>query len=151
MNSALEALHGVKVLPSELRMPFHDDPLFHQNDSSLIEEPSESSSKLDVVLVSMNSARIALDPDDHSAWTDYALKTNAPNRNFGVLLTVEFKRNKPTMTGPPPEYKHKAMESIEPRSLDFPGHSAIQSGLYATESSMVPIIIAPIGPQTIGR
>ena len=121
MNSALEALRGVKGLPSELRMASHDDPLFHQNDSSLIgtHNEMESFSKPDVVLVSISSARVAFDPDDNSSWTDYAFKTNAPNRNFGwndVLLTVEFKHTKPVMMGPPPEYKYKAMESIAPQS-----------------------------------
>jgi hypothetical protein len=123
MNTAFEALRGVKGLPSELRMASHDVPLFHQNYPSLIEATHhglESFSKPDVVLVSMNSARIAFDPDDHSAWSDYAFKTNAPNCNFGwndVLLTVEIKCKKPTLTGLPPKYKHKAMESIEPHSL----------------------------------
>jgi hypothetical protein len=139
MNSALEALRGVKGLPSELRMASHDDPLFHQNDPSLIEgthKEQEWFSKPDVVLVPISSARGAFDLDDHSAWSDHAFKTNAPNRNFGwndILLTVEFRHNKPTMMKPPPEYKHKAMDSIEPQSLHSSGHSAIQSGLYAAE------------------
>ena len=30
MNTAFEALRGVKGLPSELRMASKDDPLFHQ-------------------------------------------------------------------------------------------------------------------------
>jgi hypothetical protein len=104
-------------------MASRNDPLFHQNDPSFIKgthNEQESFSRPDVVLVSASSARIAFDPDDHSAWTDHAFKTNAPNHNFGwndVLLTVELKSNKPTMTGPPPEYKHKAMELIEPRSF----------------------------------
>src|SRR5277367_6238738 len=118
MNSAFEALRGVKGLPSELRMASHDDPLFHQNGPKPIKgihSELKSSRKPDVVLVSTNSARIAFDPDDHSDWTDYAFNTNAPNRNFGwsdILLTVEFKHTKPKMMGPPPEYKYKAMESI---------------------------------------
>src|SRR5277367_6218411 len=124
MNSAFEALRGVKGLPSELRMASHDDPLFHQNGPKPIKgihNELKSSRNPDVVLVSTNSARIAFDPDDHSDWIDYAFNTNAPNRNFGwndVLLTVELKRNKPTITGPPPKYKCKAIELIEPQSLN---------------------------------
>jgi hypothetical protein len=122
MNSAFEALRGVKDLPLELRTASNDDPLFHQNDPKPIKgihNELKSSRKPDVVLVSMDSVRIAFDPDDHSDWTDYAFKTNAPNRNFGwndVLLTVEFKHTKPVMMGPPPEYKYMAMESIAPQS-----------------------------------
>jgi hypothetical protein len=134
MNSAFEALRRVKDLPSELRTASIDHPLFHQNDPSLINETDneqESISKPHVVLVSMHSA--ALDLDDHAVWSDYAFKTN---HNLGwddILLPVGFKHNKPTMMKPPPEYKHKAMESIEPRSLLSPDHLAIQSGLYAAE------------------
>ena len=136
MNSAFEALRGVKGLPSALRTASNDHPLFHQNDPSLINETDneqESISKPDVVLVSMHSARIAFDLDDHAVWSNYVFKTN---QNFGwddILLPVGFKHNKPTMMKPPPEYKHKAMESIEPRSLLSPDHLAIQSGLYAAE------------------
>jgi hypothetical protein len=120
MNSAFEALRGVKGLPSELRAASDDDPLFHQNDLMTIKGTQESSGKPNVVLVSTRSARIAFDQNDHSVWSDYAFKTNPPNCNFGwedILLTVEFKNDKLVVTKPPPEYKYKAMGSIEPQSL----------------------------------
>jgi hypothetical protein len=56
VNSAFEALRGVKGLPSELRKASDDDPLFHQNDPMAIKgihNEKESFRKPDVVLVSM--------------------------------------------------------------------------------------------------
>jgi hypothetical protein len=137
MNSAFEALRGVKGLPSELRMASRDDPLFHLNDPCLIKgihNELDLLCKPGVVLVSMSSARIAFDPDDNSAWSDYAFKTNAPNRNFrwnDILLTVDIKGSKPITTGPPLKYKRKAMESIEPQSL----HSIIEQDEFSESES----------------
>ena len=125
MNSAFEALRGVKGLPSELRMASHDDPLFHQNDPMPIKgthNERESSRKPDVVLVSMRSASSAFGSDDYD-WIDYAFNfgIDKPKNNFGwgdILLTVEFKRKDSTLTLPPPEYNDKDMvKLIVPQSL----------------------------------
>jgi hypothetical protein len=120
MYKAFQALREVKDLSSELRMASNDDPLFHQNNPMTHNEES-SSRKPDVVLVSMRSANIAFDPEDHSAWTDYAFGTGTkpPKNNLGwgdILLTVEFKRKDSTVAKLPPEYKHQDMvKSILPQ------------------------------------
>jgi hypothetical protein len=125
MNSAFEALRKVKDLPSELRTPSDDGPLFHQNDPMTIKgthNDKASSRKPDVVLVSMLSASNAYEPGDQAVWTDYAFQTDPPRNNFGwndILLTVEFKkRPDKDVAHPPPKYIVKAMKSIDPRSLD---------------------------------
>jgi hypothetical protein len=137
MNTAFEALRGVKDLPSELRMASDDDPLFHQNDPMPIKgthNERKSTRKPDVVLVSMRSASTAVGPN--ATWADYAFRTGTdkPQNNFGwgdILLSVEFKRINATMDKPPPKYKLDFMKSNPP----CPVHSTSERGEVAEPRS----------------